>query len=365
MSTGEEKVPAVSERELLVPSDLVISLLCMTRLLSWTEIDTAMTCWARWDFAYGGRLAGSTLKPKELAPILSEGRAWGAAVAAWHQHGNEVTALWDAHRALRASLDEDEQEIREAGMPVSLEARVEMENRLGAMLDHYAETAHPIPGLRRIEGEIVVKLPSRGGQRSSSVYGFQCFLDGYTDEDGERWVVEFKLRNRLTDAVLLERQRQPRWYAWAEARAGKRQPLGVIVDERLNDLPKEPRVLKSGKPSHAKDQMTTPEAYAQVCHAAGELPRLDVVQHLRQRQWQQRFPLMFRPGELAEAGQELVSAARLIRDLDSGLLQPIRNAKRANCDYCRFREICTEPADTIMVDALFRRTEPKRLREPA
>jgi hypothetical protein len=336
----------------------------MARLLSWTEIDTALTCWARWDFAYGGRLAGSTLKPKELAPILSEGRAWGAAVAEWHMRGGEVTALWDAHQALKASLDDDEQEIREAGLPADLDVRVEMENRLGTMLDHYAETTEPLYGLRRIEEEIVVKLPSRGGKRSSSVYGFQCFLDGYTDENGERWLAEFKLRGRLTEPVLLERQRQPRWYAWAESRSGKKAPLGVIVDERLNDIPKDPRRLKSGRPSHAKDQMTTPEAYAQVCHEAGELPKLDVVQALRQRQWQQRFPLMFRPGELDEAGQELVSAARLIRDLDSGLLAPIRNAKRMTCSYCKFREICSQPEDELVVDALFQRTEPKRLREP-
>jgi hypothetical protein len=337
----------------------------MTRLLSWTEIDTAMTCWARWDFAYGGRLAGSTLKPKELAPILSEGRAWGAAVAAYHQHGNEVTAPWYAHEALRQSLDEDEAEMRAAGVPTALEHRIEMENRLGAMLDHYAETVEPLYGLERIEGEITVKLPSRGGQRASSLYGFLCYLDGFTNENGERWLVEFKLRNRLTEPALLERQRQPRWYAWAESKAGKKQPLGVIVDERLNDLPKPPRVLQSGKVSHAKDQMTTPEAYAQACHVAGELPKLDVVQALRQRQWQQRFPLMFRPGELAEAGQELVSAARLIRDLDSGVLTPIRNAKRVNCSYCKFAGICTEPGDTLVVDSLFRRTEPKRLREAA
>jgi hypothetical protein len=324
-----------------------------------------MTCWARWDFAYGGRLAGSTLKPKELAPILSEGRAWGAALAVWHQRGDQVTALWDAHAALRKSLDADEAEMRDQGIPVSLESRVEMENRLGGMLDHYAETTEPLLGLERIEGEIVVKLPSRGGRRSSSLYGFQCFLDGATDENGERWLVEFKLRNRLTEPVLLERQRQQRWYAWAEARSGKKAPLGVIVDERLNDLPKEPRVLKSGKPSHAKDQLCTPEAYAEVCHRAGELPKLEVVTALRQRQWQQRFPLMFRPGELEQAGQELVSAARLIRDLDSGLLHPIRNAKRMTCSYCKFAPVCTEPGDDLLVDALFERTVPKRLREEA
>lgn len=331
-------------------------------MLSYSEVETAMTCWARWDFAYGGRLAGSTLRSKLVAPILSEGRAWGAAVAAWHA-SDDLTAPYVAHRALSESLSEDELEMREHGLPVDPEARVEMEERLGAMLDHYMATAEPLPNLTRLEGEIVVAIPSRGGSRASTKYRFQCFLDGFTDADGEQWIVEFKLRRQLMGAEMIQKLRQPRWYAWALTTQTGVTPTGVIVDERLNDVPKPARILKSGKPSHAKDQLCTAEAYVEACLEAGEEPKLDVVESLRARMWQHRVPLLFRDGEIEEAGRELVSAAKLIRDLDAGELMPVRNAGKAHCAGCRYREVCAEPQDELFVDSLFERTVPKRLRE--
>jgi hypothetical protein len=335
------------------------------RLLSYSEIETAMTCQARWDFRYGGRLAGSTLKRRELVPMLSGGRAWGAGVAAWHQGQGTLLASWAAHAALKASLDRDAAEMAERGFKPSLEARVDLEGELSAMLDHYMSTAEPIYGLSRLEAEMIVALPSRSGKRSSTLYRFQCFLDGFTDENGMEQLVEFKLRGRLTEPALLERQRQPRWYAWAYRKQTGRVPAGVIVDERLREVPKPAALTEKGrKPSHKKDQLTTPELYADLCHEFGELPKLDVMEHLRQRQWQQRYPLSFRPDELDEAGDELVSAAQLIRDLDNGTLHPVRNATRMHCNACDFKAICSHPQDTLFVDTEFERTVPKRLREP-
>lgn len=351
----------------------------MTRLLSHSEIDTALTCWARHAFAYTGRLTGGqTLKPRTTAPILSEGRAWGAAVAAWHAHGGELTALFDGHDALRKSISADAEQMAEAGVPPSAELLTEMENRLGAMLDHYAATCEPLAPLTMLEGTLDTPLLSRSGTgRASTRYRFTGFIDGYTVIDGRQWIVEFKLRGQLTPPELLERQRQIRWYAWALARMqgyGVNHgtlPAGVIVDERLNEVPQQPRTVQAKRkgegvdgrvPSHAKDQVTTPELYADLCHEYGELPKLEVVEHMRQREWQRRFPILFRPGELEEAGRELTSAAKLIRDLDSGELDPIRHAKRQTCNGCRFKAICTNPGDDLLVDSLFTRTEPKRLR---
>lgn len=347
----------------------------MTRVLSFTEIDAALACWARWDFAYGGRLAGTTLKPKGTAPILSEGRAWGAAVAAWHQNAGKLTALWEAHQALTESLNADMIQMEEAGFRPDVDEMLDMEIKLGAMLDHYAAHAVPIVGLERLEEEIVVPIPSRSGTgRGSTRYRFLAKIDGFTDASGQRWVVEFKLRTRLTDPELLERQRQPLWYAWAKTRQGGPPIMGVIVDERLNEVPKLPKIVNArrkgegidGKvPSHKKDQVTTSEEYRELCHEFGELPRPDVVEALDRRIWQQRFPLVYRPSEMDTAGHELVSAAKLIRDLDSGELAPIRNAKRANCGYCKFSAICANPTDDLYVETLFNRSTPKRLKGAA
>src|SRR5690349_16333938 len=74
------------------------------RVLSHTEIEKAMTCWAQWDFAYGGHRVGATLKPRVLAHPLGRGRAWGAAVAAWHAHDG-MFAPWAAHSALLAEIE--------------------------------------------------------------------------------------------------------------------------------------------------------------------------------------------------------------------------------------------------------------------
>jgi hypothetical protein len=339
----------------------------MQRQLSFSEIATAMTCQARWDFAYGGRLAGDCLTPKALTPILSEGRAWGSACAAWHSNARTILAEWEAHQALRDSLNADYDAMTEAGLwPPSPQERLATETRLATMLDHYMATAEPLPNLTRLEGEIVTALPSRLGHRRSTRYRFQCYLDGYTTEDGQQWIVEFKLRNQLTEPALLARQRQHRWYAWALGQEQGFHPTGVISDERLNLEPKPARLVQGRRkgegrvPSHAKDQQTTVEDYLGVCFDHGIPPKPETADALRARVWQQRHPFLFSPLELEQAGRELVSGSKLIRDLDNGDLEPIRNASRMTCGGCRFREVCDNPTDRLLVDSLFDRKPAKR-----
>jgi CRISPR/Cas system-associated exonuclease Cas4 (RecB family) len=334
------------------------------RLLSYSEIETALTCWARWDFAYGGRLAGSTLKQRGLIPVLGEGRAWGAAVASWHQNAGKLTAEWEAHQALLAQIDKDVQEQAEMGFFPDALQRLETETRLALQLDLYMQTAEQLPNLTRIEEEIVVPIPSRGGKRASTHYRFLCYLDGFTDDNGMRWLVEFKLRNQLQPVEVIELSRQIRWYAWALHQQGSKEPLGVLVDQSLNDPPKPAKILATGKVSHQKAQVTTPQLYIDACLEREEEPKQDVIDHLGSRRWNQRVPLVFRPEELEEAGQELVSAAKLIRDLDHGDLFPIRNATKMHCSYCKFRRICANPTDDLVVGSMFERTVPKRLRPP-
>lgn len=340
------------------------------RLLSHTEVSTALTCWAQHDFAYVGRLAGSTLKPKDTADGLSTGRAWGAAVAAWHANSDTLLGHMAAVGAMQASLVEDQVRLGEQGVPIDRDHLVEQEQRLLALLDHYTATSTPIAGLHRLEDELVVPVPSRTGQRGSSRYKFLAKIDGYAlDDYGNPWIVEFKLRNRLHDVALMEKSTQYRWYAWAHAWAHAlgdtdRPPVGIIIDERLNEVPKPARVLANGKPSHAKEQMTTADNYMAVCIEADVEPHQDVIEALGARVWQHRHHIIFRPGELDEAGRQLVSAAKLIRDLDSGELDPIRNAKTTTCNFCRFKAICANPEDDLHVDSLFERTVPKRLRPP-
>jgi hypothetical protein len=345
------------------------------RLLSYTEVETAMSCWARWDFAYGGRLTGGdTLKKREAAVGLSRGRAWGAAVATWHAHAGELLAGFEAHAALQQALAADAREASERGLPVDTGEWLEAQDQLGQVLDHHMATVEPLPNLTMLEGEFTVPIPARSGSgRSSTKYRFQCYVDGFTD-DGLGWhIVEFKLRGNLTDAWLLELQRQQRWYAWALAKTYNTRIAGVIMDETLLTPPAPARIVNAKRKSegingktvsHAKDQVTTPEKYVDACHEFGVVPDLETVQALTRRVWHQRFPLDFRPDELEEAGNELRDAGKLITMLDSGELHPVRNAKRATCGFCKFKTICANPTDHLVVDQEFVRTVPKRLREP-
>lgn len=327
----------------------------MIRLLSHSEMRALTTCEAQWDFRYGGALAGDALGPKTVAPRLREGRAWGRAVAAFHA-GTEI----DAQMALNDALREDADEQRLAGVYFE-DDHVQMTVRLTSILLHYMATAEPMV-VTEAERHFEVPIPSRSGGRSSSRYRLMGYLDGVTVEDGRTWIVENKLRGTLSSFEQLALDRQGRRYAWAWWRETGDAPAGVIYNERLNEAPKRPRILKDGSPSRDKAQLCTAESYLQVCREAGVEPNDEAVAHFEARVWQSRQRIIFRPGELAETGAELVSLARRVSELESGRM-PIREPHPAHCRGCAFASICPNPSDDALVDALFTRLPAKRLRQ--
>jgi hypothetical protein len=342
-------------------------------MLSYSEVSTMLTCGARWDLSYGGRLAGDALTPRQTAAILSDGRAWGAAVARFHA----ATGLFgpiDAHDALVKSLYADARESAERGFDIAVEDLLERQDNLGQMLDHYMQTAERLDGLEQLEREIAVPLPSRSGrtERGSNRYWFHCFIDGHWTSD-HPWIVEFKLRDSLGPTELIDKQPQYRWYAWARARELKWSgPVGVLIDERLKQVPLPARIVQAKRkgegvngrvPSHA-DQLTTVDRYDALCQEFGIEPNPVTREALGARTWQRRTQLILTPSDLAEAGRELSSAAQQVRDHDSGRLWPIRNGSPAHCRGCRFKAICSEPQNSFEVNALFERHPAKREREP-
>jgi hypothetical protein len=300
-----------------------------------------------------------------VAAILRDGRAWGAGVAAFHQATDNLLAMWDGLEAMRVSVDEDLAFMAEAGVLTdeALEQRGATLQRLEMLLRHYAQLAEPLANLTRLEDEIVVPIPSRTGSgRGSTKYQYGAKIDGFTvDHNDDEWLVEFKLRGRLHPRWVIELLRQYRWYAWARQRESGRRVVGILVDERWNEVPRPPKVLKNGAVSSDQRQITTVPLYLEACRERGQDPDPEFVMTLGQRIWQQRVPVMFRPGELEEAGRELVSAAIDIRDLDNGTKWPTRNASERTCNGCRYKRICNDPHGQL-VDDLFLRTPPKRLR---
>jgi hypothetical protein len=345
----------------------------MIRTLSFSEITTALTCNARWDFAYGDQLAGSSLRSRAIGPGLSDGRAWGAAVAAWHGFSDHSSlecaydpqlARQAAHAALIASYRQDFAEQYQAGVWISPEEELTRRMRLHEILEHYMAHAEKLPNLMLLEDRFEVPVPARSGTgRASTKYRFEGYIDGFTTHpSGAEWIVEFKLRNSLTSRKQLDLGRQFLWYAWAYSQISSHPVVGVIVDERLNEAPHAAWVNKDGRPSKDKSQHTSPELYLEACQETDTEPDPEMVRALQARRWQQTTPILFRPGQLEEAGRELVSAGALVTELDRGDRYPIRNGLRHICSGCRYSDICANPTDELYVDTLFSRVPPKRAR---
>ena len=328
----------------------------MTRSISHSEAAVLLDCQAKHDFSYGNQLAGSSLSPRTKHARLREGKAWGRAMAAYHA---DITAV-TPHQEIIKSLAEDA-----ADMLIVDEVEVdEMRVKLFALLDDYmAETDSLLVG--QTELELDVQIPARSGRRASTRYRFTGFIDAVTSDSNGDWLVEFKLRGTLSSLEQVALMRQIRWYAWGYQQQTGRSVAGVIVDERLNQAPKPARILASGLPSHATNQVTTPGLYAAACREAGIQPATDTLIALGERRWQARHTIFLTEHEIHEAGLQLTSVANLAGQFDSGLLYPVRNPSQFRCPSCAFKDVCNTPNDADLVDALFDRVPAKKDRQEA
>jgi len=320
----------------------------MSRLISHSEVSAALQCQAKHDYRYVGQLAGSALNPKTTPVLLREGKAWGAGVAAYHATGDDSVA----HLAMREVLDEDAGRLKELSLFMP-EEHDETVSKLVSALNHYISSAERMP-IGDLEKEIVTPI--------NDGFDYQCFFDGvYRKDDGHVWLVEFKLRKSLSSFEQVVLSRQIRWYAWAYFKDTGEMPTGVIVDERLNAAPKPVKLNQDGRPS--KTQSCTVEDYREMCERQGFDVAEDVVAKLSAKRWQQRFPVIFRPDEIEEAGRQLESACKLISALDGGELYPIPNPSQFNCGGCSYRDICSKPVDAEFIDELFERVPAKKDRK--
>lgn len=331
----------------------------MIRPISHTEASAALDCQAKHAFAYTGQLTGGTaLKPKSTAPILREGRAWGAAVAAWHSSDGDTER---ARAALEIQLSLDAADQEQAGV-YDPDEHATLTTHLHGLLDDYVLNAELIR-LDRLERELLVAIPSRTGRADSNRYRLQAYIDGvHTDADDRDWIVEFKLRRKLTPFELIAKLRQIRWYAWAWRKETGREIAGVIVEERLNAVPKPVAFKQDGLPS--KVQSCRPDAYVAAFDDLDLDPDPDIVAKLQAKEWCKRHPLVLSTAELDEAGRQLASVGSLIQQLDTGALFPIRNPSPLRCPGCAFRDVCGgNEGDTELVEALFERRPPKHERK--
>ena len=324
------------------------------RLLSHSEISTAYDCQAKHAYSYTGVLTGGdALRPKRTHINLREGRAWGAGIAAWHYTGDKSAA----HAAMARSLAADAEQLTEAGFYDAQEHHA-TKNKLAAILDHEIGTSGRLD-LVSMEEHLLVSL--RGPKQRSSTYNFEGYLDGVAkDASGAFWIVEFKLRKQLSSLDQVARSPQLRRYAWAWREQHGVNPAGIILDERLNAAPSDVKLNANG--SVSKVQSCTVDAYLAACLQAEQEPDEEVLAKLAAKRWGERHRVFLTELEVTRAGRELGSAARLIRQLDNGDLDPVANPSPMRCPGCAFKEICGSPYDPELIDALFERVPPKRLR---
>lgn len=328
------------------------------RPISHSEASTALDCQSKHAYAYTGQLTGGdALKPKATAPVLREGRAWGAAVAAWHSTSGDIER---ARAALEIQLSLDAADQEKAGV-YDADEHAALSKHIHDLLNDYVTEADLIQ-LDRLERELLVPIPSRTGRSDSNRYRLLAYVDGvHTDPDDRDWVVEYKLRKKLTAFELIAKARQIRWYAWAWRKETGREIAGIIVEERLNAVPSPVKLNQNGTPS--KVQSCRPDAYIAAFGDRDDEPDAEVVAKLQAKDWMKRHPLVLTPAELDEAGKQLASVGSLIHQLDTGALFPVRNPSPLRCPGCAFRDICGDDGDTELVDALFERRPPKHERK--
>lgn len=326
------------------------------RALSHSEVSSLLDCQQKYSFQYTGVLTnGDALKPRQTHVNLRAGRAWGEAVAEWHRTNGDHRL---AAMTLVAALDADAKQMREAGWYDQAEHEALAEHLL-ACLEHYTATASLI-SLHTTEHEIRVPIPSRAGGRASTLYEFHGFLDGVaTDQQGRDWIVEFKFRKQLSSLEQIQLGRQLRWYAWAWREQTGRPIAGILLDERLNAAPAPVRFNKDG--SLSKVQSCTAQDYARAAHEGAAGYDMDVAAKLEAKRWHARHTIFLTDRDLDEAGWQMRSAARLVRELESGRMYPVRNPNPLRCPGCAFREICADRSDDL-IDALFVRVPPKAAR---
>lgn len=327
----------------------------LVRSISHTEVAALLDCQAKHDMQYVGRLAGSALFPKATPAFLREGRAWGAGVAAWHATGD----LLAARRAIFESLNRDAQQQKRYPGCYDGTAHCDMQGRLFGLIGDYVETTPRLP-IERVPA-LEVPIPSRSGLGRSNAYSLRCYASGvHIDADGRAWIVDFRLRHSLSSPLLINLSRHAKWAAWAWREQTGIEPAGIIVDERLNEIPKPARILQNGRASHAKDQLTTVAMYVAACERTGAETQAETIAALGARRWHQREPVEVSPIALDAVGDDLISAAQQVRSFDSGATRPIRNPSRVRCDGCRFRLACPDPTDQQTLSLHFERRAPKR-----
>lgn len=320
----------------------------MTRLFSDSQATSLQSCQVQYDLRSVGHLTGGyTLAPRTPKLILRGGKAFGAGIQAYHAAEGVDAAL----RAIREAVAKDAEDITEQGGVVDLEEEQNLITNCSEILQHYARFHEPL-GLSATEHYIRAKV-MRG-------WDYEGYIDGVIERTSGTWLYESKFRKQLSGLDQIMRRRQIWWYAWAYREQHGVAPIGMIFEEILNDNPSPIRFNQDGKPSAV--QSCTKMEYIAACRDAKVEPNQRTLDCLGMKRYWRRDEIIFDERGLEMAERQILSAAKQISMFDRGIVYPIHNPEKIRCNGCSFKEICLNPLDEELVDALFTRTTPARLK---
>lgn len=153
--------------------------------------------------------------------------------------------------------------INQSALPAGWEEDTEL---ACGMLDYYSEqwlSNRPAlqtfvwNGVPQVEVNFRVELPWEAGR-----YGFDRVIYSGTldrviiDEHGQLWIVEYKTAKAI-QTLHLANDSQVSSYCWAGRYLYDRPVVGVIYQQHRKDLPKEPKILATGRLSTDKRQLVT------------------------------------------------------------------------------------------------------------
>lgn len=171
------------------------------------------------------------------------------------------------------------------------------------------------------------------------------------------WIVDHKTLARPASDRGLDFDDQVTAYCYIVWRWTGIIPRGVIYNVLIKDVPKEPRILKDGSLSTAKDQRTTPDMYRDALREHGLLDKRGTVtsdKHaecmdaLLARGWDpffQRMTVSRNEEQLRAFERYLVEEYKDMRKVRSKLEMQYPNPSAYKCGYCPVNRICQAMSD--------------------
>lgn len=229
-----------------------------------------------------------------------------------------------------------------------------------------------LDGEAQVEVDFVVDLPALSEDLGVEITYQGTFDRVVTDPMGDLWVEDYKTAARI-DTSKLETDPQISVYRWA-AESWYGVPFeGVLFTQFRKDVPKPPRILKSGNLSIAKNQKTTFDLYREELmerYPDGAFPDeyVEMLAHLREKESPEGDDFIRRDQvwrNEAQAYSEYEHICMEIRDMfDAVENGRIYSNKTRDCSWdCDFRTLCIAMDDgsdwKYIMDELYEESPPR------